>query len=343
MFDDCTSVAKDLTPEEITAIWQADAFAASDGVLDKYERLEVENYKGLTVTLYPNQRKLRVQGSFATFAKGHNVQLLTHSELVSTIPALAAAVGLSASRLLVVGVELSLDLDSTTSPQPFLETLQQHKHSRFNAIKQRKGVARPLQFVASHANYDVKVYNKGAWAKQQGNPLPAGQYKARLEVVFTRARNINALWNRLETTLADLTSFEFYAAAAAHLEQKWKEIIRTRPLDFTGLKSAEKLLLGAGANPEFWRGLKADRAPITYKRTRKRYRELVEESAKRIGPDAYDQQVARALAAILPIAPAPQNDTFLHTSSLMESPLLSVERAEAPALSQRAEGLLRGC
>ena len=339
MFDDCTSGAKELTSEEMAAVWQSDAFATCDGVLDKYERLQVENYKGLDVTLYPAQMKLRVQGSFAIFANGNNVQLLTYSELVRTIPLLAAAVGLPTSRLQVIGLELSLDLDSTTSPQPFLETLQQHKNSRFNAIKQRKGVARPLQFVASHANYDVKLYNKGAWAKQQGNPLPAGQHKARFEVVFTRGRNINALWNRPETTLADLTSLAFYVAAAAHLEQKWKEVVRTKPLDFTGLKTTDRLLLGAGSNPEFWRGLKADRAPITYKRTRKRYRELVEDSAKRVGPDAYDLQVAAALAAVLSRITAAQNDTFLHTYSQVELPPLK-EREEAPALHRRAEGLL---
>jgi len=161
--------------------------------------------------------------------------LLTYSELLLACPAVAAAVGLPITRLRVVGLELALDLDSTTSPQQLLDTLQHHKGSKFEIVKQRKGVARPMEFVASHANYSMKVYNKGLWEAQHGNYLPAGQHRARVEVVMTRARPIDALLNRSETTLADLVTLEFYAAAVAHLEQKWKEVVRTKRLTSAGL------------------------------------------------------------------------------------------------------------
>ena len=159
-------------------------------------------------------------------------------------------------------------------------------------------------------------------------------------MVMTRARPINALWNRSETTLADLTSLEFYAAAAVQMEQRWNEVVRAQPLDFTGLKGRDRLLLGAGANPEFWRGLKADRSPATYQRTRKRYGELVEGSANRVGQDAYSQRFAPALAALVPPVATTQNDTLFHTSSLLELPCVSVVKNAAPPLVLVSMGTL---
>jgi hypothetical protein len=338
MFDDCTSEAKDLQPGEMAAIGRSEAFAGCDGEPDKYGWVRAK-HRGLNLAFSQRRAKLRIQGSLATFAKGHNLHLLTYPELLLACPALAAAVGLPATRLRVIGLELSLDLDSTTSPQLLLETLQHHKGSRFLPIKQRKGVARPMEFVASHANYSMKVYNKGLWEAQHGNYLPAGQHKARVEVVMTRARPIDALLNRSETTLADLVTLEFYAAAAAHLEQKWKEVVRKQPLTFVGLNGKERRLLGAGGNLEYWRGLKRDKSIMTYKRERKQYKELVAYSASKMPPDEYEQQFSVALAALLAPVLAVQNDTFLHTFSPVDISPLRIERA-APAPSQTAEGLL---
>jgi hypothetical protein len=337
MFDWIKAIAKDLTTLEIDAVRRGQAFATLwDGVEDEYGREQAKNYHGMTLSLYPAKGVLIMEGALPTFANGNNLHLLTYPEMVSACAGLTAAVGLPASRLPLVGLELSNDLDSTTSPQPFLQSLQHHKGSKFTARKPPKGVARPLEYFASHADYFAKLYDKGTWEKRHGNHLPAGQHRTRFEVVYGRARPINALWNRSETTLADLISLEFYAAAAAHLEQQWSAVVRTQPLDATGLKEKDRLLLSAGANPEYWRGLKADRALVTYKRTRKRYRELVEGSANRVGPDAYDQRFPLALAAMLPLVAHTQNDTLLHTSSLLELPSMRVEREAAPPLVKDA-------
>ena len=342
MFDDTTAIAEDLQAEEMTAIWQSEAYANCDEVLDKFGRLQVKNYKGWTVTLVPHRRKLTVKGSLPTFANGNNLQLLTHAEMQLTILALAAAVGLPATRLQVVGLELSLDLESATSPQSFLQSLQHHKHSKFCIIKQRNGVARPLEYVASHANFNVKCYDKNQWAKQLGIPVLTGQHKLRYEIVMTRARPINALWNRSETTLADLTSLEFYAAAAAQLEQRWKEVVRDKPLDYNGLSRKDRDLLATRGSKDHWRGLKAVVSQVTVKRHKRRFAELEEAMAKRIAPNEYDQRFAPALDALLPPVAAAQNDTFLHTSSLLELPSMKVVKEAAPSLvnAAGASGLL---
>jgi hypothetical protein len=332
MFDNTTAVAENLQPEERAAVWQSDAFANCDGVPDKYGRLQVKNYKGWTVTFYPATSKLRVQGSLPTFANGNNLQLLTYPEMQLTIPALAAAVGLPVTRLQVVGLELSLDFESSTSPQSFLETLQHHKHSKFCIVLPRNSAARPLEYVAVHADFNAKLYDKNKWAKQLGLPVLAGQHKLRYEIVMKRARPINALLNRSVITLADLLSPEFYAAAAAELEQRWREIVRSKPLDYTGLSRKDRDLLATRGSKDHWRGLKAVVAPITVKRHKRRYAELVEAMAKRIGPDEYDQRFPLALAALLPPVATAQIDTFLHTSSLLELPSMRVVKEAAPPL-----------
>jgi hypothetical protein len=332
MFDNTTAVAENLQPEERAAVWQSDAFANCDGVPDKYGRLQVKNYKGWTVTFYPATSRLRVQGSLPTFANGNNLQLLTYPEMQLTIPALAAAVGLPVTRLQVVGLELSLDFESSTSPQSFLETLQHHKHSKFCIVLPRNSAARPLEYVAVHADFNAKLYDKNKWAKQLGLPVLVGQHKLRYEIVMKRARPINALLNRSVITFADLLSPEFYAAAAAELEQRWKEIVRSKPLDYTGLSRKDRDLLATRGSKDHWCGLKAVVAPITVKRHKRRYAELVDAMAKRIGPDEYDQRFPLALAALLPPVATAQIDTFLHTSSLLELPSMRVVKEAAPPL-----------
>ena len=332
MYDDITAVAEDLQPEEMTGIWQSDAFASCDGVLDKYGRLQVKNYRGLTVTLYPTNNKLKVEGSLPTFANGNNLHLLTYPEMQLTIPALATAVGLPGTRLSLVGLELSNDLDSTTSPRSFLQSLQHHKGSKFTARKPPKGVARPLEYFATHTDFVLKCYDKGTWEKRHDNHLPAGQYRTRFEVVMERARAINALWNRSETTLADLLSPEFYAAAAAELEQRWKEITRDNGLNYIGLSKKDIGLLSSRGSKEHWRGLKAVVSAITIKRQKKEYAKLAAAMAKRVGPDEYDQLFKPALTALLPPLATAQNDTFFQTYSLLELPRMSVVKDAAPPL-----------
>ncbi len=338
MLDACTFVAGDLLPEEMAAIGRSEAFAGCDGEPDKFGWIRA-NHKGLTLMLSTERAKLKVKGSLPTFANGNNLELLTYAQMQRTLPAFAAAVGLPMNRLVIVGGELSVDIEPSTSPQSYLETLQHHKHSKFCMVLPSSTSARPLEYVAVHTEFNLKLYNKNKWAKQLGLPVLAGHHKLRYEIVMKQARAINALWNRSQTTLADLLSPEFYAAAAAELEQRWKEIVREQPLDFTGLKKYDRLLLAAGYKAEYWRGLKADSPLVTYKRTRKRHRELVEGSRKRVGLNEYDQRLPLALAALLPPVATSQNDTFLHTFSPVEISPLRIERAAAaPSLVNDASG-----
>ena len=332
MYDKITAVSEDLQPEEMAGICRSDAFASCDGELDKYGRLQVKNYRGWTVTLVPDRCQLKVKGSLPTFANGNNLQLLQYSEMQLAIPALAAAVGLPVTRLVMVDMELSLDIEPTTDPQSFLETLQHHKQKKFCQVVPRNGSPHPLEYMALHTDFHLKLYNKNKHARQRGLPVPAGQHKMRYEAFLNRARAINALWNRPETTLADLLLPEFYAAAAAELKQRWKEIARNNGSDYNGLSRREWELLGTKGSKEHWRALEAVVSATTIKRQKQEYAKLAAAMAKRIGPNEYDQLFEPALKALLPPVATTQNDPFFHTSSLLELPPVSLVKEPAPSL-----------
>ena len=332
MFDGTIVVAKDLQPEEMAGIGQSVAFASCDGEPDEHRQLRVKNYKGWTLTLYPDTGKLQMHGSLPTFANGNNLNLLTYSEMQLAIPALAAAVSLPMTRLVVVRLELSLDIESTTCPQLFLETLQHHKQKKFCQVVPRNGSPHPLEYMALHTDFNVKLYNKNQHAKQRGLSVPAGRHKLRYEVVKKHARPINALWNRSETTLADLLSPDFYDAAAAELKQRWKEITRDNGLNYIGLSKKDIGLLSSRGSKEHWRGLKAVVSAITIKRQKKEYAKLAAAMTKRIGPNEYDQLFEPALDALLPSVATTQNNTFFNTYSLLELPPVIVVKEPAPSL-----------
>lgn len=338
MFDfmSCTAL---LTPAEISTALASAAFKQWDGVLDNHGRAVARGVRGLTWSLHPGKGRLRISGSVPTFANGHNVQLLPFPEAVLATAELAAMVGLPAGRLVVKGLELSADIDLPTSPRPFLESLKHHRQSKFCAVKPPKGIARPMEYVATHANYLIKPYDKGAYLAYQGNPLPPGQHKLRYEVVCTRARPINTLLNKTQVTLADLATPSFYLAAAAELRKHWRLTVRQTPPNFTGLKLKDSSLLHCGASPEYWRGLKEAKTPaITIKRQKAHYKELAAAAQERAGIDIYNQRFPLVLAAALATVPAAENDTILHSCNQMEfTPIKEREEALAP---YPAEGLL---
>ncbi len=219
-----------------------------------------------------------------------------------------------------MNLELSADSDLPTSPQLLLQSLQHHKQSPFGLVAPRNGVARALEYLAIHADYRVKFYDKGTHAAQQGHSLPAGVHRLRYEVVCLRGRAVRNMLGLERVTLADLAKPGTFTAAALALLEHWQQTVRDKLLDFTGLKIRQASLLQSGSNPEYWRRLKAAGTPqITIKRYKVEYRKLLAESDKRTQNDLYGQRIPEAIAAALASVHRTENDTILHTFSKAES------------------------
>ncbi len=342
MFDYTKTRAEELTPDELVNIANSPAFADCDGVPDEYGRIKVRNYRGLsTLQLDCHNRRLDVGGALPSFLHGHNTTLLTYSEIKQVVEELAVAVGMPAHRLEVVALELSSDSDLPTSPQPLLQSLRHHKQSPFGLVVPRNGVARALEYLAVHADYRIKFYDKGAHAAKQGHYLPADVHRLRYEVVCTRGRAVRNMLGLERVTLADLAKPATFTAAAAALLEQWQQTIREKPLDFTGLKVKDASLLQSGSNPEYWRQLKAAGTPqITIKRYKALYRKLVAESDRRTQNDLYGQRIPEAIAVALASVNLVENDTILHTSSKSEfTPVRRVGNTLPPTLHLLAKNL----
>lgn len=320
-----------LSPSEVAIALLSAAFEQWDGSLDKRGRAVVHGFRGLTWSLHYDSGRLRISGALPTFANGHNAQLLSIAEADLAIVALAAMVGLPADRLEVKGVELSIDMKLPSSPRPFLESLVHHQQSKFYPVSPPNGVARPMEYVATLADYRVKPYDKGAYLAYQGNPLPPGEHKLRYEVAFTRSRLIKAMLNQAQVTLADLATPGFYRAAAAELCKQWQLTVRKPPLNFTGLKWQDSALLNSGASPDFWRGLKEAKMPLaTFNRKKARWKQLAAAAQERTGLDVYNQQFMIELANMLATVPATENDNILQSCNHLESPPVKEPTAAPP-------------
>ena len=279
-------------------------------------------YKNLRLTYWPEQHRGLVRGSLHSFAHGNNGTHFPADDVVRACAELAAALCLPPEALIVSRLEAGVNLEVPTAPRKFLELQHQHKGSIFAAMVPPAGVSRPLGYVAGHADYRVKLYDKGAHLARQGKPFPKGRHLLRYEVSFTRARKLLDVLERQQLTLADLPTPAVMRALAAHLQKEWDTITRHVDFDYTGLSMADAKTLRAGTDTKFWEGTRANTPHSTYKATKARYRKLQQQQFHRAGPHLYDLLLPKQLRALLPSRYSGRVGLnfgpFLHTCNQLE-------------------------
>ncbi|WP_400193143.1 hypothetical protein [Hymenobacter sp. B81] len=314
------------------ALLNSPAFADCNGVLDKHGRLRAE-YRGLRIDYRPGQYRGRVRGSLHTFSQGSNYGVFAAAEVTEACAALAASLRLPPEVLVVRRLEAGVNLAVPTSPKAFLGTLVHHKGQPFWAIKPPRGVTRPLELVALHSAYNLKYYDKGAYAFQQGIPLPMGyRHMLRFEVVFTRARNLQQLTGREEVTLADLPAPDVLVSVAGHLHKQWGLTTRRIPMDYAGLPFNHAALLKAGVGPEWWEEVRPGIPKSTFVRNRAVFRQLLKQAEQRAGPHPYDLLLPEHLEALSPDdtreAERPKSGTVCHSCNQLDLDVQGGEFAE---------------
>ena len=123
------------------------------------------SYRGLRLDYWPALRRGRVRGSLHSFAYGHNAGPFPPAAVALACRELAAAVGVAPELLLVQRLEAGLNLVLPTAPRPLLERLTQHKGRPFVAVVPPARAPRPLEYVAFHTDYRLKLYDKGTYAR----------------------------------------------------------------------------------------------------------------------------------------------------------------------------------
>lgn len=125
-------------------------------------RLQAD-YRGLRLDYWPALRRGRIRGSLHSFAYGHNAGPFPPAAVGLACRELAGAVGVAPELLLVQRLEAGLNLALPTAPRPLLEALTHHKGRPFLAVVPPARASRPLEFVAFHSLYRVKLYDKATY------------------------------------------------------------------------------------------------------------------------------------------------------------------------------------
>ena len=155
------------------------------------------DYRGLRLDYWPDLRRGRVRGSLHSFAYGHNAGAFPAAAVALACYELAGAMGVAPELLLLQRLEVGLNLALPTAPGPLLEALTQHKGRPFVAMVPPARAPRPLEYVAFHTDYRIKIYNKGVYAKlsQPNGPpwLPLPGLLPALREEFAPVRSCGAL------------------------------------------------------------------------------------------------------------------------------------------------------
>ncbi|MCR5889451.1 hypothetical protein LRS06_17075 [Hymenobacter sp. J193] len=275
---------------------RAPAFATCSGEPDEQGRLTAI-YRGLRLEYVPATGWGRVRGSLHTFAHGHNTGPFGWMEAALACDELAVALAMPPDWLTVRRLEVGLNIPVPTPPREFLQSLVSHKKSLFTALKPPAGAARPLEYSAFHEAYRLKFYDKGTYARLQGQPHPPG-HLLRFEVVYSRARPLQQLTGYAPLTLADLPRPLVLAAFQEQLRLQWYRTQRLTPMDYTGLSLADSALIHAANDPAFWEAMRKSQPRATYTRNHARARRLLEQLRQRAEAHPFDVAFERGLEGL---------------------------------------------
>jgi hypothetical protein len=305
------------------ALGKSLAFANCNEQLDDKGRIRAQ-YRGMRIEYVPGEYCGRVRGSVHTFAQGSNVGVFTAAEVVQACTDLASSLGLPPEVFVACKLEAGVNIVVPSSPLPFLETLSRHKKSPFHPLAPPSGCLRPLEYLAVHADYRLKYYDKGNYAARQGTPLPMGcRHLLRFEVVFPRIRILRKLTGRTNLTLLDLAAPDVLSAVASYVQEQWEKTVRRLPLNYPNLSIGHAALLYSGGDQRWWDAVRPTTPRSTFKRNQAQYNQLQEQVKQQEGPHPYDLLMVDHMRALSPnglpeLKVSPKIGTILHTCNHVE-------------------------
>jgi len=225
--------------------------------------VEVAEYNGLK--FLRKSGKIFLRGSLHRyFNEGqHNYNDFYYCDLENVLNDLKTRFGLDLGKTEIENIEFGVNLVIPYSPDKVINSLVLHRGQPFHKFPIGQGVE------CSHAQYYIKVYNKGLQFKQPDNILRIELKVFKMQ--FLQSQNIPL------RTLQDLLNTEILQRLGELLTRTVEEIIWTNTKLSTSKKVPEKyrLLLANGSNPLYWVNLKPESKDPEYSKKRKTYyREL---------------------------------------------------------------------
>ena len=290
------------TPDGEQALLAAPAFATQCGG-GRASLSTQRELRNLRVKYWPGQYQGTIRGSLHSFSKGNNLVRLSLSDIRAAVAEIAYAFNLPASHFEVYRLEGGFNLPTPDDPQSFLKSLGIHKGVPFIPCYPPTGFRDPLQYVALHSDYAIKLYNKGIYQGRKARRLGIVGSLLRFEVKLMRMRPFQQyLAPGLVSTLTldDLVSPIILESMATYLTSHWRAIERFVPIDYDQAESVmEKAILVAGRDSEFWASVKRTNSPSTYKRARATYREQVASQSQLQERHPYEDLLSEEVEAFL--------------------------------------------
>lgn len=238
------------------------------------------HWNGLTFTITPGERFMKVQGSVHVFANNgeNNNDRFTYNRFMNAVEKLSDYIS---PKDMINGIEIGLNITTPFNPSEFLSFLIAHKKKRFN----RTSIPGQDSCEVTHSQYKIKIYNKGI---QQG-----GKNLLRIEIkVFKMQWLHKSFPNGL--CWQDLQLPDTWKILGQYLTKVFSEVVYYDPsIELSDLTSKDSTFLRQGNNPFYWERLDGEHQA----RLQKRYQSLVNCYGKKFNviPDLILEELQRVL------------------------------------------------
>lgn len=210
---------------------------------------------------------LKIDGSLhKNHFGGKNYQRFSYPLLIEEINRLCAALHLNPAQCEIKNLEFGVNIPFLSSPIAYIdESVLLHKTEEFIRYEKKDGIC--LGRYAKHAQYSVKVYDKGL---QNNLPEPL----LRIELRFVKMQPLNKIGI---ATIADIAKIEHAPTLLKLLCRAWIEVLVNEPeinIDTLNLTATERKLITMGRYRDHWKNL-ATNEPEKFKYQRRQYRALM--------------------------------------------------------------------
>lgn len=282
------------------------------------------HWNGLTFTITPGERFMKVQGSVHVFANNgeNNNDRFTYNRFMDVVEKLSDYISPKDS---INGIEIGLNINTPFNPSEFLSFLIAHKKKRFN----RTSIPGQDSCEVSHSQYKIKIYNKGI--QQGGNNLLRIEIKV-IKMQWLHKSFPNGLcWQ-------DLQQPDTWKILGQYLIKTFSEVIYYDPsIELSALTSGDSTFLRQGNNPFYWERLDGEHQA----RLQKRYQSLVNCYGKKFNvmPDLILEELQRVLPTELAENYQSGQDSFEGAIDLQNEKVAEIYHPECCSMIPSVIGL----
>lgn len=226
------------------------------------------DFIGMRLKLFEGGGFGYLENSLHKFWHGNNTGNFTRSELELATTAICDTFQTDPSNIAFTGkLEIGINIETDdTNPVDLMKSFSSYRLKPFYPITPPPNFSKPLEYICTGINRNIKFYDTGTYNKTGGNNL-------RYEHVYRKQQgvyDILKLSSRYPLTLEGICERGTFEALGNQLVKIYKDMAKKNRIDFTDLTPKDMQFLFAGFDPEYWATLKKYN-PNTCKKYRTQY------------------------------------------------------------------------